>query len=1642
MKKVFRKFAVLVIAAMTLSNLTLSISSADGRLTEFQDSLSRIKRSGTGSATNGYAESNAPIRSKFVFDNAHDQICVNDGVGAHTPGNCTTGGDSIVYLTTALHGGLPHANGGLSSGLPYSGQDVAKAVATALQAGIGGHASDSYTVSYADSATNSYVFSLGVNDTLRYNTAALAGANASLSLITDGGLTAHVAYTGQNVAAALQTALIAKDAGGETYTVSYIPATQKFKIVKNLWVNGIDIAGSGDALSTAALYLGFTSTLDVPNNGTGVTSAEPGDYINRFNIRGDGGNAINPTIYWADATSTATSTLGFIAANTVAVRSTAAISPNETQFTIITGVNDKFTLDLDGQSSNGSETITVTAGNYIGHGAWNATPPGLDGMLERNISSLWAGYIPTNPATASVDYNAANVAVTSLGLGSANKFTVVSSGVTGTESYVHMASFPGQDFLPTIDMVNNVPKDGRTTAVLVAADHTLSFKTAQAVPAFGQVVITFPSGFVIPTDLVFTDVDFAVSTDGTFNTLTLRTLSGVDGVNVYCNPHNPTPANSILFHLDATGIAAGQYVQVKIGRNTNEGTSPLQTGKQQIYNPATTGMYQIAAGTFSSSQLTFARSAPTSPVHTGAGLSDITTSATATNATNMNYRVQVDSAGTTDTIRWSDDAGVNWNANYVPMTGAAQKLSNGITVTFAATTGHAGPTISASTPVITGTGTLTTSGTYLGTSNNNYRVEIESLSGGVAGVGGQNGTAYDNYRWSKDGGTTWVQQAQPILSTNELPLSEGVKITFNTTTTLHQVGDRWTFTGTIGDYWDFSVGSNSGIVWNPNGAGRFVFNDQFKFVTGINDTLRYKLAGVGPADTSLNIIANGIVSGTFITGAAVATSLQTTFNAIGVNTYTVTYSATTNLFTIKDTNAGGTATFIATGSSDTASTAAAYLGFTSDHVVPNNDAVTGTTTDQPGQINALLSVDLNGDGTYANCDLVSNSGGGIVNGTELAGAAAATGIATALSNCNDTETISTGGTITKTFTGTGSGGVAGLTITTPGPSNTYTGTTTIKYLVEIDGTGTPGTFHWSIDGGTTWQYPGTVISGAAQPLSNNINIALGVGVAHTKGARWMFSASPTAAADTYNVAYNATTNKFTIAKATGTADAGINFADAANSTAARTLGVTENKHDLYTNGLWTSDIVAGTYLLDMIGDSAGGIVSNTATSGANVATQLTAELKLAKFPKTAPAANYAVAYDTPTSGKFEIAATAAAGDRPTFYWTWTDSTAAFTLGYLADYTATTVTVVNDSDISSTVKQLDTAYTSVYIVDNDQITVSAGVDPNLAIEINGGLAFSKVEGDRDTLGVDFGALEPNAFYRLGGAKTEYGKITIKMNCGPGANEACIPATGDYVTIRGVNYYFKRVAADAALASNNVYASITGTTQDQRAAKLLTNLYRAINSTDVNVRANIDRASNSTLWVLSTAEGLDTQFTITDHTDTIGNTDITTSVTPGVNSYFFKDNQTTWRIDPAGYQTDLSGVSDFRGHNIKINTNAADGYTLQIRDETVDNTSPFRAWVDTSDLGFGIYAYSQSTRWGNAGNTAGGVNGATLVAPSFQGGEPNNKDPGPLSTQFQTLARDDVSTARDNISLEYMIRINADQTSGNYQDTLDLMLSAQY
>lgn len=70
----------------------------------------------------------------------------------------------------------------------------------------------------------------------------------------------------------------------------------------------------------------------------------------------------------------------------------------------------------------------------------------------------------------------------------------------------------------------------------------------------------------------------------------------------------------------------------------------------------------------------------------GAGLNDITWGGTITLAASAVFEVAIDAEGSPDTFKWRKDGGA-WTTG-VSITGSAQTLSDGVEVTFAATTGH------------------------------------------------------------------------------------------------------------------------------------------------------------------------------------------------------------------------------------------------------------------------------------------------------------------------------------------------------------------------------------------------------------------------------------------------------------------------------------------------------------------------------------------------------------------------------------------------------------------------------------------------------------------------------------------------------------------------------------------------------------------------------------------------------------------------------------------------------------------------------------------------------------------------------------------------------------------------------------------
>jgi 3-mercaptopyruvate sulfurtransferase SseA len=75
------------------------------------------------------------------------------------------------------------------------------------------------------------------------------------------------------------------------------------------------------------------------------------------------------------------------------------------------------------------------------------------------------------------------------------------------------------------------------------------------------------------------------------------------------------------------------------------------------------------------------------PTFTGSGLNDLVTGSIYTSGTNSTFKVEIDSVGIPDTFKWTGNGGSTWTSN-VQITGSAQTLVSGLTVSFASTTDH------------------------------------------------------------------------------------------------------------------------------------------------------------------------------------------------------------------------------------------------------------------------------------------------------------------------------------------------------------------------------------------------------------------------------------------------------------------------------------------------------------------------------------------------------------------------------------------------------------------------------------------------------------------------------------------------------------------------------------------------------------------------------------------------------------------------------------------------------------------------------------------------------------------------------------------------------------------------------------------
>jgi hypothetical protein len=145
--------------------------------------------------------------------------------------------------------------------------------------------------------------------------------------------------------------------------------------------------------------------------------------------------------------------------------------------------------------------------------------------------------------------------------------------------------------------------------------------------------------------------------------------------------------NSLQNYKDLSMTPAGLSGQVDL-RLTAPGQTTSWLGLRTNTNADQAGMYNYAAlFGYGASASAGATTTIGSSTFIGSGTNDMTVSGTSTLASTASYSVEVCATGTPDSFCWAVGAG-SYSAP-VAITGAAQSLQNGLTATFASTTGHA-----------------------------------------------------------------------------------------------------------------------------------------------------------------------------------------------------------------------------------------------------------------------------------------------------------------------------------------------------------------------------------------------------------------------------------------------------------------------------------------------------------------------------------------------------------------------------------------------------------------------------------------------------------------------------------------------------------------------------------------------------------------------------------------------------------------------------------------------------------------------------------------------------------------------------------------------------------------------------------------
>lgn len=627
----------------------------------------------------------------------------------------------------------------------------------------------------------------------------------------------------------------------------------------------------------------------------------------------------------------------------------------------------------------------------------------------------------------------------------------------GQEDYIRVYNDTGSTIANGSPVYLSGESGATPTIELATASGT--YAEAQAVGIATHDIEDSSTGYVTTRGLI-ADVDTSALTVG--QPVHVSTTAGELQTASPTFPNFPTEVGICLISDGSTGC-----IYVNVSHESFE-TMRVTGNSHMGGNLTVSGDFTVDGTQFINNSTNFSLAAPftylnagadLTVTHSGSGLDDVVMGGTFEGTASTTYYVRIDGTGTPDTFEWSKDNFATTEATDVDITGTAQALDNGITVTFNATTGHTlnDSWSATAVPIDVDTGLFTNRNT------------------GASGVGYTHmGIFFDasaekwvllNEYGPEPEGTIDLGDASVEYGTLKGATWEGA-VSGNATTATSLATGR-------------TIGMTGDVVWTSasfDGSGN---------VTG-TATIQPNSVALG-TDTTGNYVGTGAVSGVGLSGSAASegATFTVTSNATDANTVsTIVARDGSGDFAAGTITADltGDVTGALTGNADTATTLATgrTISLTGD--------VAGTSGSFDGSGNVSIAATIQANSVALGTDTTGNYVQSVANGSYLTGGGGASE-GTALTLGVDATSANTA---SKVVARDGSGNFSAGTVTAALSGNASTATT-LQTARTINGVSFNGSANITVADSTKVPTSRTVSAGGGisggGALSGNITIS-------------------------------------------------------------------------------------------------------------------------------------------------------------------------------------------------------------------------------------------------------------------------------------------------------------------------------------------------------------------------------------------------------------------------------------------------------------------------------------------------------------------------------------------------------------------------